>query len=169
MRLGSGRRLLRVWPCVGALAFLSGTGAFAPARDAAPRTALEVLRVPPRPHERRVAEQWRAHRKQWPEFLSDTRRNARLGADGILTSRRARAARAAKIAARGEGAAPDTLDLLIVRVGFSANRNPDLTSMDASGDFALAPDSTVVVNPPPHGVPYFDAQLVGVRDYYRIQ
>src|SRR5262249_48235353 len=115
MRLGSGR----LWPCVGALAFLSGTGAFAPARDASPRTALEVVRQPPRPSARRVAERWRAHRTQWPEFLSDTRRNARLRADGLLTSRRARAARAAKIAARGEGAAPDTLDLLIVRVGFA--------------------------------------------------
>src|SRR5881296_1446894 len=124
MRLGSGHRLVRVWPLVGALVFLTGTGALAPSADRERRDALQTVRMPLRPRDRAVRERWREHRAHWPAFLSDTGRTARLRAQGLLTNRRARAARAAKKAARGGGAAPDTLDLLIVRMGFAANRDP---------------------------------------------
>jgi hypothetical protein len=55
-----------------------------------------------------------------------------------------------------------------VRVGFRTNRAPELTSMDASGDFHALPDTTVLVDPPPHDAHYFDAQLLGLHAYYDV-
>jgi len=109
-----------------------------------------------------------ARRAELPQFLHDPSRAAQLRARGTVTSAAARARRAAKVTA-GAGAPIDTLDLLVVRVGFAANRRPDLTSMPASGDFMVEPDSTVIIDPPPHDVPYFEAQILALQDYYRVQ
>ena len=105
-----------------------------------------------------------AQRSNWPRFLTETHRNARLRSTGLLTQRSA----AAAAAAPARSAAADTVRVLLVRVGFAANRAPGLVSMDPSGDFRLQPDSTAIVDPPPHDVAYFEAQLLGMRSYYDV-
>ncbi len=171
MELGSGRwqSWVRISLLIAGLGIVFATAASS--RDGV-RRRTTVLRTSPKTVARAQADgmrqRWLAHRAHWPAFLTDARlHNAHVQSQGVLTSRRARAARAAK-AAGGAGAAPDTVDLLLVRVGFRANRDPALTSMDASGDFRLTADSTAVVDPPPHDAAYFDAQLIALRDYYRV-
>lgn len=110
-----------------------------------------------KPHRQR----WAEHRARWPRFLTDTRRNASLRARGLLTGESARAARAAKPAGTTE-----TVRVLLTRVGFATNREPGLTSMLPSGDFMLEPDSTIIIDPPPHDARYFEAQFVAMKAYY---
>lgn len=123
-----------------------------PRRDAA-RAEIEAAR-------RRLAED----RARWPRFLTDMRRAPRLHERGLLTGARAQARRE-KAGAHGT-AAVDTVDVLLARIGFAANRAPELTSMHPSGDFRLEPDTTYIVDPPPHDADYFDAQFVALAAYW---
>ena len=113
--------------------------------------------------------QRQARQQPLPEFLHGQGRGARLLQDGFLTST-ARQARLDKAAGRQQIAAVDSVcRVLLVRVGFAENRQPNLTSMPASGDFMLEADSTVVIDPPPHDVAYFEAQLLALQEFYRQQ
>ncbi|MFQ5598971.1 MAG: immune inhibitor A domain-containing protein [Candidatus Krumholzibacteriia bacterium] len=113
---------------------------------------------------------WLEHRRAHvPEFLHDTSRNARLHERGLLTGRRPRRVRLAKAGRAGTAAAEvDTVHVLVVRIGFEGNREPSLTSMHASGDFLMEPDSTVIIDPPPHDVAYFETQLLAMRSFYTL-
>ncbi len=152
--------LLVVGLCIAPDAFARNASVLRPRNDhrAAARAAAES-------QSRRTA-----HQRDLPTFLHDTRRNRALRAQGLLTSPQARAARAAKAATitTTAGVTPDTVRILIARVGFQANREPSLTSVPAGGDFLLAPDSTVVVDPPPHDAHYFDALLLAMRSFYDV-
>jgi M6 family metalloprotease-like protein len=166
--MGLASRRGRAWVWAAGL----GIAALSPGVAPAASRHADRLQVQPRAARQEIDAARRrlaAHRADLPSFLHDPARAARIHARGVLTRPEARAARTAE-AARGAGAAlPDTVSLLVVRVGFAANRRPDLTSMAASGDFNLVPDTTVVVDPPPHDVPYFDAQILALADYYRLQ
>ncbi len=155
--------LLRHVP--GALAVLLCAGGVATASTRhADRLILQ--RAAPEQAEARL----RAHaarRATLPAFLHDTKRNARLHRRGLLTSP-ARRARQAQRSKASLAAVPDTVQVLLVRLGFAANRAPDLTSMDTTGDFRLAPDPNAIVDPPPHDVLYFEKQLEAMRGYYDV-
>jgi len=168
MRSGSGRSrsIIRTAGLLGLVLL----GSFATSQSSAPRPAnvLHAAKRQARAEAQELRRQLQARRAALPDFLVDGSFNTRYERQGLRTSVGARRTRAAKIAVRGAGAAPDTVDLLIVRMGFAANRAPGFTSMDPSGDFRLSPDSTVIIDPPPHGVPYFQAELLGLREYYRV-
>lgn len=168
--MGSGSRRSRSMIRAAAFVGLVILAAAGTSQGGAPRRAnvLHAAKREARDQAQQVREQLQARRKTLPDFLIDGRFNARYERQGLQTSVRARRARAAKIAARGAGAAPDTVDLLIVRMGFAAHRAPGFASMDPSGDFRETPDSTVIIDPPPHGAAYFQAELLGLREYYRI-
>ena len=166
MRLGSGR----AWFLAAGLGLVTIAGSTAGDATAAARHG-DRLQPQPRAQRQAIAamrQRLAARRAELPAFLHDRGRAALLRANGVVTGHKAQARRAAKVA-RGAGAEADTVDLLVVRVGFAANRRPDLTSMDASGDFRLAPDSTAIVDPPPHDVAYYEAQLLALQEYYRVQ
>jgi M6 family metalloprotease-like protein len=61
---------------------------------------------------------------------------------------------------------PDTLRVLLIRIAFENNRDPQLSSMDPSGDFMLAPDPDILFDPPPHDRNYFEAHAEGLREYW---
>ena len=139
------------------------------------RTRPECERPAPAPRRpRRVARRRcsagarAARRRDLPSFLHDTGRNRDLQARGLLTNAAMRAARAAKAGNRTAGVV-DTVRVLVARVGFEANREPSLTSGPPSGDFMLVPDSTVIVDPPPHDARYFDALLLAMRSFYDVR
>ncbi len=77
---------------------------------------------------------------------------------------------ALRTAIRGNGI--DTLEVLIIRIGFETNRDPHLTTIDPSGDFNLGtidiPD-TLLVDPPPHNKAFYEAHLSGLSEYYGYQ
>ncbi len=64
----------------------------------------------------------------------------------------------------------DTLNVLIIRIGFETNRDPHLTTIDPSGDFVLEPladPKPLEVDPPPRNKAFFEAHLQGLSEYYR--
>jgi len=64
----------------------------------------------------------------------------------------------------------DTLRVLLVRIAFDGNREPNLTTVAPDGGFVLEPLSNpgpLEVDPPPHDKPYFEAHLQGLSEYYR--
>ena len=129
--------------------------------------------VPDRALTAQQQDAWQRQRQErlqpLPEFLHGQGRSARLLRDGFLTST-ARQARLDKAVGRQRIAGVDSVcRVLLVRVGFEENRDPGLTSMLASGDFMLQADSTVIIDPPPHDVAYFEAQLLALQEYYRQQ
>ena len=66
---------------------------------------------------------------------------------------------------------PDTVHILMARIGFDTNRAPNLTSMsgpEADGFFQSAPDPAAIIDPPPHDAAYFDAHLLALRRYYEV-
>ena len=112
----------------------------------------------------------RAHRERratLPDFLHDTSRNAHLDRRGLLTNPRRQTLRRGRFKVGG-AVIPDTVRVLLVRIGFETNRQPSLTSMDASGDFVMAPDPNARVDPPPHDPLYFDVHLQAMRSYYDV-
>ena len=101
-----------------------------------------------------------------PAFLHGEARNPTLLKNGILTQP-VRQARLAKAAGNAPVAQTDSIcRVLLVRVGFADNRAPNLTSMPASGDFMLAADSTIIIDPPPHDAAYWEAQLLALQAFY---
>ena len=66
----------------------------------------------------------------------------------------------------------DTLSILIIRIGFEANRDTHLTTIDPGGDFVLVPppdDGQLRVDPPPHNKAFYEAHLEGLSQYYSYQ
>ena len=66
----------------------------------------------------------------------------------------------------------DTLKVLIVRISFEENRNPELTSVEPNGDFLLEPlanQDTLFVDPPPHNRDFYQSHLLGLSEYYKFQ
>jgi M6 family metalloprotease-like protein len=64
----------------------------------------------------------------------------------------------------------DTLRVLFVRIAFDGNRDPNLTTIPAGGDFMLDPlanPGPLEVDPPPHNKRYFESHLQGLTEYYR--
>ena len=67
---------------------------------------------------------------------------------------------------------PDTLRVLIVRISFESNRDANLTTIPADGDFMLEPleePDFIEVDKPPHNRRFFEAHLRGLSEYYRFQ
>lgn len=65
---------------------------------------------------------------------------------------------------------PDVLRVLIVRVAFEENRNPDLTTITNGGEFMLDPlvdPLPLEIDPPPHNKAFFESHLVGLSEYYK--
>lgn len=102
-----------------------------------------------------------------PAFVHDTARNALLHERGLLTNPRRKALRTRR-AKVGLGAVPDTVQVLLVRIAFETNVEPGLTSMSETGDFFLDEDPSVVIDPPPHDVAYFESHLLAMRSYYDV-
>lgn len=59
---------------------------------------------------------------------------------------------------------PDTLRILAIRVVFQEDSN-DLTT--GIGEFELTPDSEITIDSPPHGLTYFEHQLLALANYYK--
>jgi len=67
---------------------------------------------------------------------------------------------------------PDTLRILLVRIAFDANRDPELVTMAPDGDFFFEPrfpDAELQIDPEPHDRAYFEAHLRGLSEFYRFQ
>ncbi len=95
------------------------------------------------------------------------RAQAQLAARGLGPARLAAGVDAgAKVAAL---AAPDTLRVLIVRIGFDGDRSGDLTSVTTDGGFQLVPDPAVRIDPPPHDRAFYESHLYGLSQYYTFQ
>jgi len=65
---------------------------------------------------------------------------------------------------------PDVLRVLLVRVSFENNRDPQLTTIDPSGDFMLDPladPGPLEIDPPPHNKAYFESHMQGLTEYYK--
>lgn len=66
----------------------------------------------------------------------------------------------------------DTLRVLLVRIGFEANRDSQLTTIAPGGDFNLVPPADpdeLIVDPPPHNKAFYEAHLEGLSEYYNYQ
>lgn len=75
-------------------------------------------------------------------------------------------------AVRPTASQPDVLKVLLVRISFESNRNPNLTTIPADGDFMLDPlavEGPLDIDPPPHNRDYFMAHLQGLSEYYKFQ
>ncbi|MBK6899113.1 MAG: immune inhibitor A [bacterium] len=138
----------------------------AAAGDARPTVKVPVVKVAP---ERLFAgsggEASRAAAQGRLEVLEERFHAVHGLLEGSHVSRRpgARATSAAK------DGAPTTLRVLLVRIGFEADRSGELTSVTTDGNFALAPDPDAIFDRPPHDKAYFEAHLTGLGEYYRIQ
>ena len=68
---------------------------------------------------------------------------------------------------------PDTLSILIIRLGYETNREPDLNTIVPAGGFEMAAlparEDTLYVDPPPHGRAYFESHLNGLKQFYEYQ
>jgi M6 family metalloprotease-like protein len=66
----------------------------------------------------------------------------------------------------------DTLRVLLVRIGFEANRDSQLTTVDPSGEFVLTPPPDtggIQVDPPPRNKAFYESHLTGLSEYYNYQ
>lgn len=63
---------------------------------------------------------------------------------------------------------PDTLNVLIIRIGFETDISEDLTSVTTDGDFRLEPDGARI-DPAPHNKDFYESHLFGLSEYYKIQ
>ena len=71
----------------------------------------------------------------------------------------------------GKRAQDDTLKVLIIRIGFETNRDPNLTTIDPSGDFVLEPLTDPLpleVDAPPRDKVFFKSHLEGLAEYYKV-
>jgi len=65
-----------------------------------------------------------------------------------------------------------TWHVALIRVGFEADRNDRLSSLDLSdgeGGFMLQPDDGWIIDPPPHDRAYFNSHMTCLRNYYQAQ
>jgi len=65
-----------------------------------------------------------------------------------------------------------TWRVALIRIGFSADRRDDLSSLNidaGEGGFTLQPDTTRFIDPPPHDRDYFNAHMTCLRNYYQAQ
>ncbi|MDZ7859720.1 MAG: immune inhibitor A [Candidatus Krumholzibacteriota bacterium] len=62
-----------------------------------------------------------------------------------------------------------TWRVAVIRVGFKTDRDDDLSSIETGGEFMLQPDSTVIIDPPPHNKAYFNSHMEGLKNYYHFQ
>ncbi len=92
---------------------------------------------------------------------------AQLAAQGLGPARLAYGDDAGAVAAAKAGT--DTLRVLIVRIGFAADRSGDLTSVTTDGNFQLTPDPAVHIDPPPHDRAFYESHLYGLSQYYTFQ
>ena len=93
------------------------------------------------------------------------RAQAQLAARGLGPARQA----GVGVDAAAKAVVPDTLRVLIVRIGFDADRSGDLTSVTTDGNFQLTPDPTVRIDPPPHDRAFYESHLYGLSQYYTWQ
>jgi len=63
---------------------------------------------------------------------------------------------------------PDTLNVLIIRIGFETDISGDLTSVTTDGDFRLEPDDARI-DPAPHNRVFYESHLFGLSEYYKAQ
>jgi M6 family metalloprotease-like protein len=81
-------------------------------------------------------------------------------------------ARVADPLAKVTRAGVDTLRILLVRISFATNREPDLVTMAPDGDFFYEPrypDEVLQIDPEPHDRAYFEAHLQGLAEFYEFQ
>ncbi len=62
-----------------------------------------------------------------------------------------------------------TWHVAVIRIGFLSDRDYGLSSISTGGEFQLQPDSTVIIDPPPHNRAYFNAHMEGLKNYYSFQ
>lgn len=65
-----------------------------------------------------------------------------------------------------------TLRVLLVRISFDGNREPDLATMAPDGDFFMEPrdpDAVLQIDPEPHNKAFFEAHLEGLEAFYQDQ
>jgi len=63
-----------------------------------------------------------------------------------------------------QNSVPDTLRILALRVSFKPDTLPETTG---NGEFQLAKNDSITIDPPPHNRTYFEAQLASLAHYYR--
>ena len=67
----------------------------------------------------------------------------------------------------------ETLDVVLIRIGFETDRSGDLTSITEDGGFQLAVDDSTEykypIDTPPHDKGYFQDHLDGLSQYYEFQ
>jgi M6 family metalloprotease-like protein len=70
-------------------------------------------------------------------------------------------------------AGADTLRILLVRISFENNRDPQLATLAEDGDFFFEPrfpdDPGIPIDPEPHDRAFFEAHLEGLAQYYNYQ
>jgi len=74
--------------------------------------------------------------------------------------------------AKAGRAGTDTLRILLVRIAFEENRDPNLVTMAEDGDFFLEPhpeDDILPIDPWPHNRNYFESHLKGLSEFYKYQ
>ena len=64
---------------------------------------------------------------------------------------------------------PDTLKVLLVRIGFESDVSGDLTSVTTDGDFRLEADPAIRIDPPPHNRAFYESHLNGLSEFYHYQ
>ena len=65
-----------------------------------------------------------------------------------------------------------TWHVALIRIGFNSDRKDALSSLDidaGEGGFTLQPDTTWIIDPPPHNRAYFNAHMTCLRNYYQAQ
>jgi M6 family metalloprotease-like protein len=62
-----------------------------------------------------------------------------------------------------------TWHVAVIRIGFLSDSDDRLSSISTGGEFQLQPDSTVIIDPPPHNKTYFNAHMEGLKNYYNFQ
>jgi len=60
----------------------------------------------------------------------------------------------------------DTVRVLLVRIGFETDRSGDLTSVTTDGDFQLAFDPDMRIEPAPHDLEFYKSHILGLNEYY---
>ncbi len=169
----SGRRLLPVLVCCGAVRAPAPRGSAAESYDDLPARRLtpgQVERVAgqdlvERENRRQqvLSERWhQVHELIGPRHVSAKSRRLLsergLGLDRPLS--------APDKALTGT----DTLRVLLVRISFETNRDPHLTTIAPDGDFVLEPladPAPIEIDPPPRNKAFFESHLTGLSEYYR--
>jgi len=100
---------------------------------------------------------------------SAARVREQLGPHGMSRKGLARRdARIRRLLRSGGIAQPETLSVLLIRIGFREDRSGELTAVTTDGNFQLepAPEDTVIFDPPPHDRKYFESHMRGLAEYW---